>query len=81
MLHQSQRYDESTYDRRDTGLKGSAVARIQFEHAKQNAFPANNPKALQLAFEKVSSDDDVHVIVLQSDPSKAFCAGASIDDH
>ena len=61
-------------------FKGSAVARIQFAHEKQNAFPATHLKALQLAFEKVSSDDDVHVIVLQSDPSKAFCAGASIDD-
>ena len=61
-------------------LKDNAVARIHFAHDKQNAFPANHLKALQLALEKVSNDSDIHVIVLQSDPSKAFCAGASFDE-
>jgi methylglutaconyl-CoA hydratase len=61
-------------------LKDSAVARIHFAHAKQNAFPATHLKALQTAFEEVSNDDDIHVIVLQSDPAMAFCAGASFDE-
>ena len=61
-------------------LKDNAVVRIHFAHDKQNAFPANHLKALQLALEKVSNDSDIHVIVLQSDPSKAFCAGASFDE-
>ena len=61
-------------------LKDNAVARIHFAHDKQNAFPANHLKALQVALEEVSNDSDIHVIVLQSDPSKAFCAGASFDE-
>jgi methylglutaconyl-CoA hydratase len=61
-------------------LKDSAVARIHFAHRKQNAFPATHLKALEAAFEEVSIDDGVHVIVLQSDPAKAFCAGASFDE-
>jgi methylglutaconyl-CoA hydratase len=61
-------------------LKDSAVARIHFAHAKQNAFPATHLKALQAAFKEVSNDDDIQVIVLQSDPAMAFCAGASFDE-
>ena len=61
-------------------FKDNGVARIHFAHAKQNAFPATHLKALQAAFEKVSNDDDVNVIVLQSDPAKAFCAGAYFDE-
>jgi methylglutaconyl-CoA hydratase len=61
-------------------LKNDGIARIHFAHAKQNAFPATHLKALQTAFEEVSNDDSSHVIVLQSDPAKAFCAGASFDE-
>ena len=58
----------------------AGVARIHFAHAKQNAFPATHLKDLKEAFEKVSKDKSVHVIVLQSEPSVAFCAGASFDE-
>ena len=61
-------------------LKNNGIARIHFAHGKQNAFPATHLKALQTAFEEVSNDDGIHVIVLQSDPAKAFCAGASFDE-
>ena len=61
-------------------LKNNGIARIHFAHAKQNAFPATHLKALQTAFEEVSKDDGINVIVLQSDPAKAFCAGASFDE-
>jgi methylglutaconyl-CoA hydratase len=61
-------------------LKDNGVARIHFAHNKQNAFPATHLKALQAAFEEVSKDSDIHVIILQSDPAKAFCAGASFDE-
>ena len=53
-------------------LKDNGVARIHFAHAKQNAFPATHLKGLHAAFEKISNDDDVQVIILQSDPAKAF---------
>ena len=55
-------------------LKDNGVARIHFAHAKQNAFTATHLKGLYAAFEKVSYDDDVQVIILQSDPVKAFCS-------
>ena len=58
----------------------AGVARIHFAHAKQNAFPATHLKDLKEAFEKVSKDKSVQVIVLQSEPSMAFCAGASFDE-
>ena len=61
-------------------LKDNGVARIHFAHDKQNAFPAIHLKALQAAFHEISNDDDVHVVVLQSDPTMAFCAGASLDE-
>jgi methylglutaconyl-CoA hydratase len=61
-------------------LKNNGIARIHFAHGKQNAFPATHLKALQTAFEEVSNEDGIHVIVLQSDPAKAFCAGASFDE-
>ena len=61
-------------------LKSAAIARIHFAHAKQNAFPATHLEALRAAFDEVSNDEDIHVIVLQSDPAKAFCAGASFDE-
>ena len=61
-------------------LKSAGIARIHFAHAKQNAFPATHLKDLCAAFEEVSSDDNIHAIVLQSDPAKAFCAGASFDE-
>ena len=60
--------------------RNAGVARIHFAHAKQNAFPATHLKDLKEAFEKVSKDKSVHVIVLQSEPSMAFCAGASFDE-
>ena len=61
-------------------LKNNGIARVHFAHGKQNAFTATHLKALQTAFEEVSNDDGIHVIVLQSDPAKAFCAGASFDE-
>jgi methylglutaconyl-CoA hydratase len=60
--------------------KDSGVARIHFAHEKQNAFTAIHLKALEAAFHEISNDDDVHVVVLQSDPTMAFCAGASLDE-
>ena len=61
-------------------LKSGGVARIVFAHAKQNSFPASQLKQLQNAFDEVARDATTHVIVLQSDPTKAFCAGASFDE-
>ena len=61
-------------------LKSDGIARIHFAHSKQNAFPATHLEDLRAAFEEVSNDEDIYVIVLQSDPTKAFSAGASFDE-
>ena len=58
----------------------AGVARIHFAHAKQNALPATHLNDLKEAFETVSKDQNVRVIVLQSELAMAFCAGASFDE-
>ena len=56
------------------------VATIYFAHPKQNCFPQAQIKALTKAIETCTKDDSVKVILLQSDPTNAFCAGASFDE-
>ena len=58
----------------------AAVATISFAHPKHNCFPQAQLKALTTAIDSCAQDDTVRVILLQSDPTKAFCAGASFDE-
>ena len=58
----------------------AAVATISFAHPKHNCFPQAQLKALTAAIDTCAQDDTVRVILLQSDPTKAFCAGASFDE-
>lgn len=58
----------------------TAVATISFAHPKHNCFPQTQLKALTTAIANCAQDDTVRVILLQSDPTKAFCAGASFDE-
>lgn len=58
----------------------AGVARIHFAHVKQNALLATHLNDLKEAFETVSKDQNVRVIVLQSEHTMAFCAGASFDE-
>ncbi len=58
----------------------AAVATISFAHPKHNCFPQAQLKALIDAIDTCAQDDTVRVILLQSDPTKAFCAGASFDE-
>jgi methylglutaconyl-CoA hydratase len=57
-----------------------AVATITFAHPKHNCFPQAQLTALTTAINTCDKDASVRVILLQSDPSKAFCAGASFDE-
>jgi methylglutaconyl-CoA hydratase len=57
-----------------------AVAKITFAHPKQNCFPQKQLYSLRDAIETCSNDNCVNVILLQSDPTKVFCAGASFDE-
>ena len=58
----------------------NAVATITFAHPKHNCFPQEQLRSLTAAIDTCAKDDTVHVILLQSDPSKVFCAGASFDE-
>ncbi len=58
----------------------NGVATITFAHPKHNCFPQAQLTALTKSIIAAAKDNDVHAILLQSDPSKAFCAGASFDE-
>jgi len=56
------------------------VAIITFAHPKHNCFPQEQLQALTKAIQNAAEDNEIRVILLQSDPTKAFCAGASFDE-
>jgi len=56
------------------------VATVEFGHPASNSFPLELLKRLTDEFNKLSTDPAVHVIVLKSEESKVFCAGASFDE-
>ena len=58
----------------------ATVATISFAHPKHNCFPQAQLKALTAAIDTCAQDYTVRVILLQSDSTKAFCAGASFDE-
>ncbi len=56
------------------------VATITFFHPASNSFPSELLNRLIDTFNRLSDDNNVHVILLQSEGEKAFCAGASFDE-
>ena len=56
------------------------IATITFSHPKSNSYPGELLQKLVDTFNRLSTDDSVKVIVLQSEGTKAFCAGASFDE-
>ncbi|UMB59480.1 enoyl-CoA hydratase/isomerase family protein [Lutibacter sp. A80] len=56
------------------------IATIEFFHEASNSFPSELLERLAKAFNELSVDNDVHVIILKSEKEKAFCAGASFDE-
>jgi methylglutaconyl-CoA hydratase len=56
------------------------VATITFAHPKHNCFPKKQLIALTKVITNCAEDNNTRVILLQSDPTKAFCAGASFDE-
>ncbi|WP_417885444.1 enoyl-CoA hydratase/isomerase family protein [Zunongwangia sp.] len=56
------------------------VAYLEFGHPASNSFPSVLLDRLANAFEKLSDNEEVAVIVLKSEGEKAFCAGASFDE-
>lgn len=58
----------------------NGVATISFAHPKHNCFPQVQLKALTNAINQAAQNAEIRAILLQSDPSLAFCAGASFDE-
>jgi methylglutaconyl-CoA hydratase len=56
------------------------IATVTFSHPKSNSFPGDLLQKLIDTFNRLSSDESVKIIVLQSEGDKAFCAGASFDE-
>jgi len=56
------------------------VATIEFGHPASNSFVAELLERLTAEFDKLSENEAITVIVLQSEGDRAFCAGASFDE-
>lgn len=56
------------------------IARVTFSHPASNSFPSNQLKALTEELNSLSNNDEVTVVVLESEGTGAFCAGASFDE-
>jgi len=58
----------------------NGIATVEFYHEASNSFPAELLERLTKAFNELSENSDVNVIVLKSEKEKAFCAGASFNE-
>ncbi|SHI45906.1 enoyl-CoA hydratase/isomerase family protein [Flavobacterium terrae] len=56
------------------------IARVTFSHPASNSFPSNQLQVLTDELNSLSNNDEVTVVVLQSEGTGAFCAGASFDE-
>ena len=56
------------------------VATVQDGHPARNSFPRELLNRLTAEINSLSLNENVSVIVLQSEGSKAFCSGASFDE-
>jgi methylglutaconyl-CoA hydratase len=56
------------------------IATVTFGHPKGNSLPGSVLRALAAAVAEAGRRDDARVIVLRSDGSGPFCAGASFDE-
>jgi len=63
-----------------TSLNHDKICRISFYHPKRNSLPSSLLNELAETITNAGNNEDVIVIVLQSEGEKAFCAGASFDE-
>lgn len=56
------------------------IATVQFGHPASNSFPRLLLNTLTKELDKLSTNQDVAIIVLKSEGTGAFCAGASFDE-
>lgn len=58
----------------------NAIATVQFSHPASNSFPRQLLDALTVELNQLSTNSSVSVIILGSQGTGAFCAGASFDE-
>lgn len=58
----------------------SGIATVTFFHPKRNALPASILRQLVEAIDTVAANPDARVVVLASEGTGTFCAGASFDE-
>ncbi|MES2565261.1 MAG: enoyl-CoA hydratase/isomerase family protein [Bacteroidota bacterium] len=58
----------------------NGIGTITFFHPQSNSMPGVQLRNLAAEIEKLGKDENVKVIVLQSEGEKTFCAGASFDE-
>lgn len=63
-----------------TSSINNGIGTITFFHPQSNSMPGTQLRNLAAAIETLGKDDQVKVIVLQSEGDKTFCAGASFDE-
>jgi methylglutaconyl-CoA hydratase len=56
------------------------IATVNFGHPASNSFPRQLLNALTNELDKLSFDQEVSIIILKSEGTGAFCAGASFDE-
>lgn len=56
------------------------VATLTFFHPASNSFPSELLHRLIESMNRLGEDKNVHVIILESEGEKSFCAGASFDE-
>lgn len=56
------------------------IAKVTFSHPASNSFPSSLLQKLTDELEALNKNENVTIIVLQSEGTGAFCAGASFDE-
>jgi methylglutaconyl-CoA hydratase len=75
------RVDHAQSDAGDVHVEvANAIATVRFSHPKGNSLPAALLAKLAAEIRRVSTSNEVHVIVLRSGETGPFCAGASFEE-
>lgn len=56
------------------------VAKVTFYHPAHNALPSSLLSQLAAVIRRLGKNANIHIIILQSEGSKTFCAGANFDE-
>lgn len=71
---------ETEQDGTVTIAVSNGIATVRFHHPKRNALPASVLRQLAEAIDQAATNAEVRVVILASEGTGAFCAGASFDE-